>query len=183
MPLAVGTRALARGRAVLLAAAVCLTGTSVVFALMMQAALDARPAGVPSDVPAELPAMVYTLDAVLLVMATTSLVAVALLALRERLRDFGILKTIGLTPRQVASTLVSPFVVLAVFAGVASVPLGIGLFDLAFAATGGDGDLESAPLAWLVWVPIGTVLLVFLATSLPARAATRSSVVQALRLE
>jgi putative ABC transport system permease protein len=180
--LAVGARALARGRALLVTAAVSLTGASVVFALMMQATLDDRPEG-PSDVPAELPALVYTLDAVLLVISMTSLVAVALLSLRERLRDFGILKTIGLTPRQVAATLVSPFVVLAVVAGVVSVPLGIGLFDLAFAVSGGDGHPEPAPLAWLVSVPVGTVLLVFLATSLPSRLATRSPVTRALQAE
>ena len=42
--------------------------------------------------------LVYTLDAVLLVITATTLVAVALLSVRERIRDYGVLKAIGLTP-------------------------------------------------------------------------------------
>jgi hypothetical protein len=80
---------LARGRrALLLAGAIALTGAVVVVALSLEATLDARPAGEVSDVPAELPILVYTLDAVLLVITLTTLVAVALLAVRERIRDY-----------------------------------------------------------------------------------------------
>jgi putative ABC transport system permease protein len=152
VPMDVGLRAFLAGRArvLLLTAAIALTGAAVVFALSMQAALDDRPAGEASAVPVELPALVYSLDAVLLLVALTALVAIALLSVRERLRDFGILKAVGLTPRQVASTLVSPFV---------------------------------APWSWLLGVPVGTVLLVLLATTVPARVATRSPPVEALRLE
>ena len=185
IPMDVGIRALLAGRArvVLVTAAIALTGSAVVFALSMQAALDDRPAGEPSDVPLELPALVYTLDAVLLLVALTALVAIALLLVRERLRDFGILKAVGLTPRQVASTLVSPFAVLAGVAGVVSVPVGLALFAGVYAVSGGEGDPTLAPWSWLVPVPFGTVLLVLLATTVPARVATRSPAVEALRLE
>ena len=47
--------------------------------------------------PDELPLLVYTLDAVLLLITVTTLVAVALLSVRERIRDYGFLKAIGLT--------------------------------------------------------------------------------------
>ena len=185
VPMLVGVRALlaGRARAVLLTAAISLTGAAVVFALSMQAALDDRPAGEPSDVPVELPALVYSLDAVLLLVALTSLVAIALLSVRERLHDFGILKAVGLTPRQVASTLVSPFAVLAGLAGVVSVPLGLGLFVVVYGASGGEGEPVLAPWSWLLPVPVATVLLVVLATVVPARVATRSPAVQALRAE
>ena len=185
IPMDVGLRAFLAGRArvLLLTGAIAITGAAVVFALSMQAALDAQPEGEASDVPAELPALVYTLDAVLLVIATAALVAVALLAVRERLRDFGILKTVGLTPRQVASTLVSPFAVLAAVAGVLSVPLGLALFVVVYAASGGEGDPVLAPWSWLALVPLATVLLVVLATHVPARVATRSPAVEALRAE
>jgi putative ABC transport system permease protein len=185
VPLDVGIRAVvaSRARMVLLTAAIALTGSAVVFALSMQAALDDRPAGEPSDVPAELPALVYTLDGVLLLVAMTALVAIALLSVRERLRDFGILKTVGLTPRQVASTLVSPFAVLAGVAGVVSVPLGLALYAVVYTVAGGEGDPVLAPWSWLDPVPVGTVLLVLVATSVPARVATRSPAVRALRLE
>jgi len=185
VPLHVGIRSLLAGRArvVLLTASISLTGSAIVFALSMQAALDDRPAGEPSDVPVELPALVYTLDGVLLLVALTALVAIALLSVRERLHDFGILKAVGLTPRQVASTLVSPFAVLAGLAGVVSVPLGLALYVAVYAAAGGEGDPVVAPWSWLLAVPVGTVLLVLLATTVPARVATRSPAVEALRLE
>ncbi|HET6937315.1 MAG TPA: ABC transporter permease, partial [Nocardioides sp.] len=181
----VGARAFLarRGRMMLLGAAISLTGAAAVFALSMQAALDDRPAGEASDVPVELPALVYTLDGVLLLIAVTSLVAIALLSVRERLREFGILKTVGLTPRQVASSLLSPFGVLAAVAGVLSLPLGLALYVGVYTVSGGEGDPVVAPWSWLFPVPIGTVLLVLLATSVPARVATRSPSVQALRLE
>ena len=183
--LAVGARTLlaGRARALLLAGAISLTGAAFVFALSMQASLDAQPAGQVSDVPTELPVLVYTLDGVLLLIAITSLLAIALLGLRERLRDFGVLKTVGLTPRQVASTLVSPYAMLAVVASVLSIPVGIALYIATYRAAGGDGDPTLAPWPWLVLVPVATVLLVIVATSVPARMAARASVADVLRTE
>ena len=91
---------LARGRrALLLAAAIALTGAVVVVALSLDATLDAQAAtGEASDIPDELPLLIYTLDTVLLLITVTTLVAVALLSVRERIRDYGVLKAIGLTP-------------------------------------------------------------------------------------
>jgi putative ABC transport system permease protein len=184
-PVAVGTRTLlaARSRTLLVMAAITLTGSAFVFALSMQATLDDGPAGEVSDVPVELPVLVYTLDGVLLLIATTALLAIALLSLRERLRDFGVLKAIGLTPRQVASSLVAPYAALAVLAGVLSVPLGIALYVAAYRAAGGDGDATIAPWPWLLLVPVGTVLMVVAATSVPARIVTRVPTVEVLRYE
>jgi putative ABC transport system permease protein len=115
--------------------------------------------------------------------ARNVLVAIALLSVGERLRGFGILKTVGLTPRQVAVTLVSPFGVLAGVAGVLSVPAGLALYAAAYAAAGGEGDPVVARWSWLFLVPIGTVLLVLIAAAAPARFATRSPAVGALRFE
>ncbi|HEX5090805.1 MAG TPA: FtsX-like permease family protein [Nocardioides sp.] len=181
----VGVRAFLarRGRLLLLTAAISLTGAAGVFALSMQTALDDRPAGEPSDVPVELPALVYALDAVLLLIALTSLVAVALLSVRERLRELGVLKAVGLTPRQVAASLVSPFGVLAGVAGVVSVPLGLVLYAAVYAVSGGEGRPAVAPWSWLLLVPVVTVALVVIATSVPARVATRSPAAAALRME
>jgi putative ABC transport system permease protein len=176
---------LARGRrAVLLASAITLTGAVVVVALSLQATLDARPAGEVSDVPDELPLLVYTLDTVLLVITATTLVAVALLSVRERIRDYGVLKAIGLTPRQIRSTIVSAHAVLGVVASVLSLPLGVGLYLALYGIT--NDTTEDAVLApwWAIaLIPIGTVLLVVAATSIPARLATRLSTADALRYE
>ena len=55
----------------------------------------------------------------------------------ERIRDYGILKAIGLTPRQITSTVVSAHAALALIASLLAVPLGIGLY-LAMYGIAGD---------------------------------------------
>ena len=186
VPLALGLKDLLtrRHRAVRLAVAIAVTGAAVVFALSMQANLQAQTTGTVSDVPRELPVLVYTLDAVLLLITATTLVAVALLSVRERVRDYGVLKTIGLTPRQIAASLVSAHTALAVVAAILSIPLGIGLYVAVYGIAGGSSaDRVIAPWWSLALVPVGTVLVVVLATSLPARLATRIPAAEALRYE
>jgi putative ABC transport system permease protein len=164
VPLAVGLKDLLarRHRAIRLAGAIAVTGAVIVFALSMQA----------------------TLDAVLLLITATTLVAVALLAVRERVRDYGVLKTIGLTPRQIASSLVSAHAAVALLAALLSIPAGIGLYLAVYRVAGGSSeDLVLAPWWWLALVPIGSVLVVAAATSLPARLATRIPIADALRYE
>ena len=177
---------LARGRrARLLAAAIALTGAMVVVALSLDATLDAEAAtGETSDIPDELPLLVYTLDTVLLLITVTTLVAVALLSVRERIRDYGVLKAIGLTPRQITSTVVSAHAALALVASVLAVPLGVGLYlALAWITSGTTEDAVVAPWWSLALIPIGTVLVVAAATSVPARLATRIRTSDALRYE
>jgi putative ABC transport system permease protein len=186
LPLALGLKDLLarRRRAIRLGGAIAVTGAAIVFALSMEASLDAQTAGEVSDVPDELPVLVYTLDAVLLLITATTLVAVALLSVRERVRDYGVLKTVGLTPRQLASSLVSAHAALALIAALVSIPLGVGLYLAVYAAAGGSSeDLVIAPWWWLALVPVGAVLLVVVATSLPARVATRIRIADALRYE
>jgi putative ABC transport system permease protein len=186
VPLALGLKDLLarRHRALRLGGAIMLTGAAIVFALSMKASLDARPVGQASDVPNELPVLVYTLDAVLPVITATTLVAIALLSVRERIRDYGVLKTVGLTPRQIASSLVGAHATLAVIAALASIPAGIGLDLAVYGIAGGSSeDLVLAPWWWLALVPIGTVLVVLIATGLPARLAARIPTADALRYE
>ena len=188
LPLTVGLGLkdlLARGRrAVLLAAAIALTGAMVVVALSLDATLDAEAAGGTTDIPDELPLLVYTLDTVLLLITVTTLVAVALLSVRERIRDYGVLKAIGLTPRQITSTVVSANAALALVASLLAVPLGVGLYlALAWITSGTTEDAVVAPWQTLALIPIGTVLVVAAATSVPARLATRIRTSDALRYE
>ncbi len=176
---------LARGRrALLLAAAIALTGAVVVTALSLDATLDAQPAGEASDFPDELLLLIYTLDTVLLLITATTLVAVVLLSVRERIRDYGVLKAIGLTPRQITSTVVSAHAALALVASLLAIPLGIGLY-LAMYGIAGDTTEDAVLAPWwsLALIPIGTVLVVVAATSLPARLATRIRTADALRYD
>ncbi|MGH3112492.1 MAG: ABC transporter permease, partial [Gaiellaceae bacterium] len=188
MPLTIGlglTDLLARGRrALLLTAAIGLTGAVVVVALSLDATLGAHRASKTSDFPDELLLLIYTLDATLLLITATTVVAVALLSVRERIRDFGVLKAIGLTPRQITSTVVSAHAALAVLASLLAIPLGVGLY-LALYAIAGDTTEDAVIAPWwsLALIPIGTVLVVVAATSLPARLATRIQTADALRYE
>ncbi len=173
-----------RRRTIFLAAAIALTGAVVIVALSLEATLDAQPAGEVSDVPDELPLLIYTLDAALLLITATTLVAVTLLSVRERIRDYGVLKAIGLTPTQITSTLVSSHAALAAVASLLAIPLGIGLYlALVKAASGTTEDAVLAPWWSLALIPIGAVLIVVVATSLPARLATRIRTADALRYE
>jgi ABC-type antimicrobial peptide transport system permease subunit len=176
---------LARGRrARLLAAAIALTGAVVVTALSLNATLDAQPAGETSDFPDELLVLIYTLDVVLLLITVTTVVAVVLLSVRERIRDYGIFKAIGLTPRQITSTVVSAHAALAAVASLVSIPLGIGLYlAMCGIASGTTKDAVLAPWWSLALIPIGIVVVVVAATSLPARLATRIRTADALRYE
>jgi putative ABC transport system permease protein len=188
MPLTIGLGLkdlLARGRrALLLAAAIALTGAMVVVVLSLDATLDAQRASKTSDFPDELLLLIYTLDTVLLLITATTLVAVALLSVRERIRDYGVLKAIGLTPRQITSTVVGAHAALAAVASLLAVPLGIGLY-LALFRIAGDATEDAVIAPWwsLALIPIGTVLVVVVATSLPARLATRIRAADALRYE
>ena len=176
---------LARGRrALLLAAAIALTGSVVVTALSLDATLDAQRASETSDFPDELLLLIYTLDAVLLLITATTLVAVALLSVRERIRDYGVLKAIGLTPRQIVSTVVSSHTVFAVLASLVAIPLGVGLYlALVRIASGTTEDAVIAPWWSLALIPVGTIGVVVAATSLPAWLATRIHIADALRYE
>jgi putative ABC transport system permease protein len=156
----------------------------VIVTLSLDATLAAQPRSEASDFPDELLLLIYTLDTVLLVITTTTLVAVALLSIRERIRDYGVLKAIGLTPRQIVSTVISAQATLAVLVSVLAVPLGIGLY-LALHRIASGSTEDAAIAAWwsLALIPIGTVLVVVAATSLPAWLATRIHPADALRYE
>ena len=166
---------LARGRrALLLAAAIALTGAMAVTALSLDATLDAQRASEATDFPDELLLLVYTLDTVLLVITATTLVAVALLSVRERIRDYGVLETIGFTPGQIVSTVISSHAALAVLASLVAIPLGIGLYLALYTIASGTSEgAVIAPWWSLALIPLGTMLVVVAATSLPAWLATR----------
>jgi ABC-type antimicrobial peptide transport system permease subunit len=187
IPMMLGMRDLLarRSRAIWLVFAIAVTGTAMVVTLSMQAALDARPRGEVSDVPAELPALVFTLDAVLAVITLSALVAVALLSVRERIRDFGVLRAIGLTPNQVASSLVGVHSAIALVASFISIPVGVGLYVAIYWLATGSSDTEVvfAPWWWLIAVPIAIPIATAAASSLPARLAAQIPAADAVRYE
>jgi putative ABC transport system permease protein len=185
LPITLGIKELLarRKRAFGLMSTIAVTGAVMVVTLTLQANINARPFG--SDIPKELPVLFYTLDLVLMLIMVSILIAVAFLSMRERTRDFGILKTIGLTPGQIASSIVSTHALLAIIASALSIPLGIALYYLLYALATGttDDPAQLAPWSWLVLIPCGAALLAILATILPARIAAKSSPASTLRYE
>jgi putative ABC transport system permease protein len=112
------------------------------------------------------------------------LVAVVLLSVRERIRDLGVLKAIGLTPAQLTSSLFGAQGLLATFAALLSIPLGIGLYLGVLGLT--SGTVHGAVLApwWHVaLVPVAVAAAVATTTSIPARLAAAVPVAEAVRYE
>ena len=130
--------------------------------------------------------IVYGLDAVLLLIGLANLLTTLSLLVRERAHDFGVFKTLGLTPRQVVVAVTSSGSVLALLAAVFGIPVGYVAFrEIAIALNPTDGpDVITAPPFWwlAVLVPVA-VALSAVASALPARTASRLSVAEVLRYE
>jgi ABC-type antimicrobial peptide transport system permease subunit len=173
-----------RSRAIWLMLAVTVTGAAMVVTLSVHAALGARPVGEPSDVPAEVPALIFTFNVVLALVTVAAPSAVALLAIRERIRDFGVLRTIGCTPTQLIASIVGAQALLTLVASLLAIPAGIGLYlFLVEVASGGSGQSTLAPWWWLATIPIAMLAIASLAVGIPARVAARIPVADAVRYE
>jgi putative ABC transport system permease protein len=187
LPMMLGMRDLLarRHRAIWLMFAIVVNGTAMVATLSMQAALSARPSGEVSDVPGELPALVFTLDVVLAVITLSALVAVSLLSIRERVKDFGVLRVIGLTPNQVTSSLVGVHSAIALVSSLISIPAGVGLYLAIYWLASGSSDTNvvSTPWWWLLAVPITIPFATAVASSVPARLAAQIPPADAVRYE
>jgi putative ABC transport system permease protein len=172
-----------RSRAIWLMSAIAVTSAAMIVTLSVQAALNARPEGKASDVPTELPTLIFTLDAVLALITLSALAGIALLSVRERIRDFGVLRTIGLTQSEVASTLAGSHAALAFFASIVSIPLGLAMYLGLYRAASGESGGAIAPWWWLAIVPITITVGTAIATSVPARLAARIPTSDAVRYE
>jgi putative ABC transport system permease protein len=111
-----------------------------------------------------------------------------LLNIRERRRDFAVLKTVGFTPAQVAQTVFSGSTVLALTAVAVGLPLGLVatrvMFDVLSSAAGIGTGVGAMPGAlWLAPLVPGALAVAVLATVVPARRAASVAVAEALRYE
>jgi putative ABC transport system permease protein len=195
------------GRAVLTALTLSLAIAAVVAALSMEATFAAAsepPAatrGVPSltDAAGEalppdpvrvsadedrLRPLVYGLNAILLAIALVALVTTTLLGVRERAREFGVLKAVGFTPRQLLVAVMANQLVLTIVALLVGIPLGLLVFRVAYEAAGGRSDEIGSPAHWQLLVLGPVAMAVFAALSAAAaRRLTVAPVVAALRHE
>ena len=176
-----------------------LTIGSVVGTLGMEASLDVSSGSTTTNVDGPMPIgdpidddvdeaaalrpVVYGLDAALLVVGLIGLLATVILSVRERVRDVGLLLAVGLTPHQVARSLVSGQALVAALAALVGIPFGLAIFRLAVAAAG-SGDEFAYPAWWaLCLLPPATIVLVAALVAPLARRAAGLRVVDALRYE
>ncbi|GAA2713305.1 ABC transporter permease [Actinoplanes palleronii] len=112
------------------------------------------------------------------------------LTVHDRRRDLGMLKSIGMTPRQVVAMMVTSVAALGVAGGLAGIPLGMVAhrFIVPLAARAAAIRLPGEVLR--VWRPgllallvLSGVLIAVLGALLPARAAARVSIAQVLHNE
>lgn len=130
--------------------------------------------------------IVYGVAALLLAIAAVNLLTTLLLGVRERRRDLAILGAVGASRRQLAGTVVSGGLLLALPAVLAGLPLGAVLFTTVVGITDpSDGpDVATLP-SWLtiaLAVPVA-LAAVALVSALAAREASRPLVARALRAE
>ncbi|MGW4393290.1 ABC transporter permease [Streptomyces sp. NPDC004685] len=141
--------------------------------------------------------MVVTLNALSLIL-TMMLVAVAalgvlngvLLDTRERVREIGVHKALGMTPRQTVTMIITSVVVTGLTAGALGVPLGVALHGWVLPAMGDsvglrlpDSVIAVYQGAELLPLALGGLLIAALGALLPAGWAARARTATALRTE
>jgi putative ABC transport system permease protein len=136
----------------------------------------------------EVRTVLLALNGVLLMIAAVNLLTTLLFTVRERRRDVGVLKSIGLTPVQVTSAFVTGSAVLAVIAVAVGIPAGMFvvdfLIDFAGHEEGWPKGLAQAPgIGLLLLVVPLTIAVAAIGSALPALQAGRSRITDALRYE
>lgn len=124
----------------------------------------------------------------LLMIAGVNLLTTLLFAVRERSRDFGVLKTLGLTPAQIVTSVIANGSLLGLFALLLGVPVGLIVTSILFDVLGerlhlGRGIFALPDLIRLVALVPLMLLLVLFGSILPAYEAVRVKVVEVLQQE
>jgi putative ABC transport system permease protein len=130
------------------------------------------------------------LTLVLTVVAALGVFNTVVLNARERRRDLGMLKSIGMTPRQVTVMMVTSMGVLGVLGGAIGVPLGLAAHRVVAPAMlqAGQSDVFDfvidvyEPYTLVVLALVGIVIAV-LGAFIPARNAARTTIAEVLHNE
>ncbi|GAB2744125.1 ABC transporter permease [Kitasatospora kifunensis] len=109
---------------------------------------------------------------------------------RERRRDLGMLKSIGMTPRQVIVMMVTSMAALGAVGGLLGIPLGIVAHRLIIPATAHAADVDLPQGLMDVWhapvlalLALAGIAIAVVGAFLPARATARLTIAQALHNE
>ena len=107
-------------------------------------------------------------------------------SVRRRRRDLALLKALGFTQRQLASSIASQATVAAVFGAVFGIPIGIFIgrqLWFIFARSIDAVPDPSIPVWSIVFVGVGTILFANVVAAIPGRIAARTSTALVLRTE
>jgi putative ABC transport system permease protein len=141
----------------------------------------------PQSSMVQLVGLIVSLGVILMLVAGANLMSTSLLSIRERVRDFGILKTVGFTPRQIAGSVVVGAVAMALIALAIGVTLGmmlmVSFISQVGIAIGAGPDFYVIDWGGMSLLLPALVLLAAASSALPAILASRLEVVEALRYE
>ena len=124
------------------------------------------------------------------IVAALGVLNTVVLNTRERRRDLGMLKSIGMTPRQVTAMVVSSMAALGVLGGVLGVPLGVAAHELIMPVTAHAGQIDLPSSVIDVWtapvlglLALAGVAIAVLGTLVPAGAVARQTIAEVLHSE
>ncbi|MEV6926469.1 ABC transporter permease [Dactylosporangium sp. NPDC051485] len=124
------------------------------------------------------------------VVAALSVFNTALLNVRERRRDLGMLKSIGMTPRQVVGMTLTSMAALGALGGLVGIPIGIAAHRLILPMAGRAAKIDLPISLFHVWHPstllataLSGVAIAVLGALLPSRAAARLPIAEVLHNE
>ncbi|MFG2908880.1 FtsX-like permease family protein [Kitasatospora sp. NPDC048286] len=139
---------------------------------------------------AALNSLTATLTLLLLVVAGLGVFNTVVLEIRERTRDLGVTKALGMTPAQTVGVVLASVLLVGAAGGVIGLPVGLLLHGLTVPAMGRSAGLTFPASALdvfgtpeLVLLGLGGVLIALLGALLPAVRAARARTVEALRAE
>ncbi|MFF8657234.1 ABC transporter permease [Streptomyces huasconensis] len=142
------------------------------------------------DMVVTLNALSVTLALMLVAVAALGVLNGVLLDTRERVRELGVHKALGMTPRQTIAMVVTSVVVTGLVAGALGVPLGVALRGRVLPAMGDsvglrlpDSVLAGYDGAELLPLALGGLVIAMLGALLPAGWAARTRTATALRTE
>ena len=189
VPLLLALRVAARRprRVVLGVVSIAITVSGIFVALVLNAFLTTRPLAGGLDVAqAELLRHVLlVVILVLLALAAINAVFITWATVLDNRHSFALARALGATPREVSAALAAVQMLVALAGAIlGAFPGGFALFHAINAITGGDSDRATLPPLWqLLALVAGTVLVVALLTSIPARLGARRPVTETLQAE
>ncbi|AJF63921.1 ABC transporter permease [Streptomyces vietnamensis] len=135
-------------------------------------------------------ALIVTLTLMLVVVACLGVLDMVVLDTRDRVRDLGVFKALGMTPRQTVAQVLTSVGAIGLLSGAVGVPLGVALHGWVMPAMGRavgttipPADIEVYGTPLLVLLAAAGVVIATAGALLPAGWAARTATARALRTE